>query len=384
MNQACACRVVFSTYQLIASAACLFPAPLFIKDGGAHENDQTHPVEWEFVTGDRVLLQSHGADCGIYALLAAAESHGVPFDVRQLLTQDVMRHGAGMSVGDLVEATESIGLVATPMRNLNLAALLCCDHPVILNLHRRNRLQTTGHWVAYLGVEEDELVIFDPATESKMIRMLPSELLLRWQGDGVVISSREMRGSPPLLFLWSILPILTVFTFACIVASLTNSLAWWQRLSALLASSGVVVAVQYFGDRGQPLRDPTAIHWLSARYEVDDDLPTVSKSQFIDSWTQQRALIVDARERGAFQRFRLRQSVNLPINAHLDEFRRITYAWSTDRPIIVYCVGPSCSWAKSVAARLRKCGFQDVAVFHGGLQALSTESLPEDAIISIE
>jgi rhodanese-related sulfurtransferase len=81
------------------------------------------------------------------------------------------------------------------------------------------------------------------------------------------------------------------------------------------------------------------------------------------------AQFIDARSASDFAAGHVDGSINIPPNATRLDRSTCLAGVVKDRPLVVYCQGPSCPNARVLAARLSRDGYRRISIFGGGWSA---------------
>lgn len=97
-----------------------------------------------------------------------------------------------------------------------------------------------------------------------------------------------------------------------------------------------------------------------------------SSQEVVIKMNHEHAKLVDCREAAAFQAGHILGAVNIP-NQKLEESQSILTKFKS-KPIIIVCHQGTDS--PKMGAKLRKLGYEDVAMLEGGIEAWKKEGLP--------
>ncbi len=89
-----------------------------------------------------------------------------------------------------------------------------------------------------------------------------------------------------------------------------------------------------------------------------------------------RAVFVDSRSKGEYDRQRIKGSIFLPVNASQDEIDRAAKKYR-GKVLVTYCHGSGCHLADKVAYRLFDAGHKKLAIFWGGWPKWDEHKYPE-------
>ena len=124
--------------------------------------------------------------CGIYCMYAA-RALGKPLPIERLLRPEYVSSPQGSSARDLCRAAQENGLYAEPVEGLTTDSLRECPYPVILHVKASFRSISCDHWILYHGSVGGLARLFDPSGSFHVMEY--SELLPRWDGKGILVST---------------------------------------------------------------------------------------------------------------------------------------------------------------------------------------------------
>jgi rhodanese-related sulfurtransferase len=339
-------------------------------DSSNQERENIQGVDWVFADPRSDLR--YGRDCGVYCLNVVAALYNRDFDVQAFLQLHPQPSPRGMTMADLSSAITSMGLVPKNVKNMHVLALIQSEHPVILNFTSPED-ESPDHWVVFVGFENGEFRIFDTGRPKKFASMSIGELQQRWNGYAVAVLENESKLFGLKNFFVSILPFLpylAIAAFGGVALRLTK-----RRLAVVSVTVTMLFLWQLFLDQASIWSSFLAAKFSTIIIDAEPS-PTISTDTFMPLISKNSRLVVDARLRSSFQRMRIRNSVNLPIDSDLSSFRETTHGWDRDQPIVVICQSIQCDWGHQVAANLREFGgFTDVVVYPGGIQGLIDEGM---------
>lgn len=314
-----------------------------------------------------------GADvtCGLRAAYGAVVAAGLTpqCSFESLLNDNYVGSLAGSSDEEVIAAVQTLGGYARRVDGGGALFLRSSTSPLILHVCSEGQLSQPNHWLLFLGCERSQAIVVD--TNGEAFRMRLDALLLRWRGTAVVVTADE-----PFSLLDSIpLPMTRLAFFAC---SLAVPALFLQRFSgvreptrrAALMSVGLstawVIAFAFFIQGSVAPITATALTNYSLATDgllnpIECDLDSVQRAS-----RQGDAALVDCRYSRDFAYGTIPGSLNLPIDADFEEFRRIVASLSRTRPIIVFCQSTGCRFSDVVSVRLREHGFEDIKLYRKG------------------
>jgi hypothetical protein len=155
------------------------------------------------------------AYCGVYAVARAIRSQGREINFVDLLRPEYIGSKRGSSLAELSRAVTDHGLYAKQMDSMTAAMLQASDCPVLLHVRRDFRSLKYDHWVLFMGTEDGKAVVYDG--KKPLARMAYADVAARWDGVGLLISSRPI--DPTRLYLELIAAFLT---YAALVAGVAT------------------------------------------------------------------------------------------------------------------------------------------------------------------
>lgn len=303
--------------------------------------------------------------CGVHALYGAANALGVEVRFDELISPKFISSGRGSSATDLQEAAEHIGLRATPLMGLGRTSLYSANKPLCLHVSPLGAEGTYNHWVLYLGMEGDDVLIHDGP--GGVTRCSIESLLARWDGVALAIS----RPGDPTNFYGSELRafgvlFLIVAGMLILVNRIANTIQVGMRGTIVLFIGCITIFSSWvYASRSL---SPGARH---ARQGVDAALgfqhfANVELSDFPSIVENEQPTIIDSRFRHDFARGTIPGAVNIPVDVGLGEFRNQIKQLPRDKPVIVFCQSKDCHFSSIVATMLSGDGFIDVRVLGDG------------------
>jgi rhodanese-related sulfurtransferase len=335
----------------------------------------------------QVLASSHviGAECGTYSLVAAARTAGIVLDPVAIIDGNAVTGHHGSSAIDLINVARSSGIVATPVSGIGLDYLRNSHFPIVLHFNDTVTELGSGHWVAYLGEENGKAIVFD-IMDSKRLSSRPfSELLMMMTGYGLIVSPRTLNVSDVLPGRFA--AVLRCWPLAIILLLASLSRKTWQSAQAqagLLLIASTVWALLWMNTAETGWRSNfQTVAWLNSGHSAIYSSPTsseiLSSRKMYDEIMAGNISLVDARNKEQFDRFHLPNAIYLGIDMLPHRFFEAASDLPTDKPVVVYCNNPQCSWSKIVAARLTLAGYTNVSCFIGGVQEYRAEPKRREA-----
>jgi rhodanese-related sulfurtransferase len=319
----------------------------------------------------RTKKYSGGAYCGIYCVyggLCAAGIKNVCYD--SLISTAYIDSPLGSSLRALERAVEQSGGCASVLTGIAPSAIRNSPCPLLLHVRRPGLHTPYSHWVLYLGMSESGKVrMIDPPYEFADLPL--ADLLALW--DGAALAIRNERHSNTSFWIASSVDHLTALLLAGTFA-LTLPQLRWVKLKALRTVTAIMVSSVGAGHAYHSITpegfisNPQACG-LVAGSHIQPDLVKLDTKEVKDLLSRQAIQLVDARHPDAFAAFHLPGAINLPVFAGLAERSAVIDQLAKDRRVVVYCLGPSCDWAETIASDLLLRGKLDVALYPGGVRA---------------
>ena len=101
-----------------------------------------------------------GAECGVYAMAAAAAALKLDCD-RKFIEEGLFVNENGSSAAQLRQLASELGLWTRALEGVSIDFVRNSSSPMLLNLRRSMVGHEAGHWVTYLGDEDGLAIIFD-------------------------------------------------------------------------------------------------------------------------------------------------------------------------------------------------------------------------------
>jgi rhodanese-related sulfurtransferase len=313
---------------------------------------------------------------GITCVYVAAKALGHPIDFQSLTRPQYVGSEDGSSIDELVNAVRDNHLYAEAYHDVEIDELKAFGRPVIL--HSRSRLDSTSydHWILYLGESDGFARVIDGADER---RITLGELLARWDGDAVVISTTPITRRIVGARLWT----LGLMGMSLIASAVHGKGRWrdWPTASntkyaillslfsaavLLLGSAITAVAYSRYASIGL-LRNRDVVAMIE---EANGDifLEKFTYSELVEGMSAKEITLIDARHAADFDLRHIPGAINVPENSNEDALRKSVGEIPKMARIVVYCKNSSCPFSKSIARRLQAIGYQRVSVYVGGFQ----------------
>jgi rhodanese-related sulfurtransferase len=323
------------------------------------------------------LFQTVLADqrtCGVEAAFGAVHAIGIEPSVRfeELLTTEYVSHRGGSTADDVCKAVRKLGARGTYLQGMGSVSLLGTKHPLILHVYSDGQLQSTNHWLLFLGMEDGLAKVVDGGGVQEKWPL--ERLLARWPGRAIVVSPSESNQ-----YFASTLTFLEAGSFAAIVViafAIGKSLLMmnlkqdWLRI--LVSGAGIVAGVSVFASLVLAAKLPLPFN-ATARYvtaALDGarvkyvDLPGFL--QAIES--QSETVVVDCRYESDANAYPVPGTIPVSVSAKIASIERTMESINRDRPILLFCVSERCGFSEAMAIRLTGLGFHKFKIFRGGYE----------------
>ncbi len=312
-----------------------------------------------------------GAECGVYAMAAAAGALQVEFDV-DLIEEGRFVGANGSSAGQLRQLALELGLWANAFQGVSIEYVRQSDTPMLLNLRRNMVGDEAGHWVTYLGDQNGTAIIFDNIAFNTTRSVSYGELCLMMTGEVVVValepptrftSMRQVCLSSFLTWIWAIPGLLMLF---CIPAKGLCR----EFLLVLISGSIAGITASQFSVAGYG-RNANAVAYVRST-RCEEIFPEVSYRQLIVMLENPDIAIVDARPKSLYETGSVEGSINFPIDSRPDGLQSVFDEIGPKRAVFVYCSGPRCDWDLAIACRLRAAGLVDIRIYEEGISTFES------------
>lgn len=109
---------------------------------------------------------------------------------------------------------------------------------------------------------------------------------------------------------------------------------------------------------------------------LKENIPKIDIAEAKHLFDSGRAVFVDTRSKGEYERLRIKGSIFLPTDARPDEIDRVAKKYR-GKVLVTYCHGGGCHLADKVAHRLFDAGHRKLAIFWGGWPKWDENKYPE-------
>ena len=325
------------------------------------------------------LVGQDRLECGLYALVVAAEAVNRPIDSLEFFSDptkpgsvgDYMDGIYGSSAEQLIEAGKAHGLQMMPINGWTIQGLRSSVHPVILHLGRRGVSARTGHWITYLGEKDGKAYIYDVSRAEKFVTVDYGLLSLDLSGLGIVVGDGSIKKASlwaPLLF--SHIGFLSPF-LAVMVGGFLIQMTNWMRerirlqILAIVVFPAIWVYIESTFDSNLPTNQQLVTDWISSKH-IEVDFPVVNFEYVEKASLSGRVRIVDTRALEDYEDWHIPNAIHLSVGANFNEFQSIVSNWDRTQKLMVYCATDRCTWSTIVARRLWVFGFKNVCIYEAG------------------
>jgi len=323
--------------------------------------------------------------CGILCLYAELRLARSTVSVRSLLRPENLSSDSGSSIEMLERVAKENGLFALSAVGLSRGDLASCEYPALLHVRARSNPREYNHFVLFLGVAGTDAIVFDPETLLAGGRCPLDELVQRWDGEALLVSTKPIDAAPLVnrgrerLFAWA----LAAGCAAIVVRRLTGArqnLGCFApiRFCSRQPTSAVIVLV--FGARiGLILNTFSNAGLLSGSPQASlidgayagQFLPSLTTTQVAAMVKVGNVTLVDARLTRDFESGHLPGAVSIPPGSSKDVRRAVLAPVSPGAPIIIYCQSVTCPFSEKLASDLLADGFSNLSLYRGGWEEWS-------------
>lgn len=324
----------------------------------------------DFAVAPYLRSKESGATCGIYSLWLAIQVLGNDVPLETLLSGEFVNLNSGSSAADLQAAADQCGVSVQSVSGMALSELRCASGPVLLQFRYGRDLAQLNHWVVYLGDSGGKALICD--LPRRPAEMDYADLMAMWSGTALVVQNGQSTRSFAFIVsrLWVVnrlwFPIVLGVGAFCICNVRRKLFAPDEVLSHVVAGGTIVIMALLWSvvsGWANPLsiwRNPTTIRLIACKSIG------LASIEFYDRPLTNKITIVDCRLPMDFAAGHIDAAVSLPIDSTISELRAFLESVDAERPLLVYCQSDQCSWAATMAARLRCAGNSSVHVLQGG------------------
>ncbi len=319
--------------------------------------------------------------CGLHALIAVAAALDKDVSIEQLLDgNQYLSSVKGSSTNDLLRAIDAVGLSGKTISGLNARDLIATTCPLIIPMENdpNSRVQ---HWIAILGVENNQIAIFDSIL-GEYLRS-PDEINFLWTGNAIIVGKQDSevnscatRLKMSAIFRRAFMISLPLLAIVAVNAILTRKGTRNRSLRHRLVSIGLAPVVAWtlvtaYLISGVDARTCNA--FLSTRTcwdtnETSDSDSERQKRVSVNGIEFERTLIIDVRTPISFKAGHLPTATNVPINSGMSCWAKLVEDSKNFDSVVVYCQSNQCEWADEAQKRLRCLGISS-SVIDGGYRA---------------
>jgi rhodanese-related sulfurtransferase len=315
-----------------------------------------------------------GPYCGVYSLYTALRSQGVNLELAQLLRPTYVSSTSGSTLSQLRQATQEHQAYGQLLENLSVADLHHLNCPAILHVKNEYDAPDYNHFLLCVPVAGGQLALYDPP--GAIVRTAGHELAALWDGTALVVSARpinlaSMRGwaaARVALTVAGALAALGILLFVRLANRRRSAEVGFcfglLTQCGLLAVVGAVLAAAYHLTAPEGfLAQRAAVAAIIA--SAATDAPPLDLAQARQLW-QRETLFVDARHAQDYLQDHIAGAISIPPAASRFDRAAALAGHAKSAPLVVYCQSPSCPYARLLARRLNRDGFDNVKVFAGG------------------
>ena len=318
---------------------------------------------------------SSGPFCGIYSLYTALRSQNVDLEFSQLLRPDYVSSASGSTLSDLLHAAQDHHAYGQIVENLNVADLRHLDCPAILHVKNEYDAPDYNHFLLCVPLSEGQLGLYDPP--GAMTRSAGHELAPIWDGTALLVAARPIDLMP--MRRWAVVRIALAIVVALVAVGIPFLIRIRTRrddaapkirlqpLSQCGLLGGIAIALgsgyHLLAPEGFRAQRPAVAAITAAAAPIS--APQIDFAEARDLW-QQGVLFVDARHTEDYQQDHIASAISIPPDASRQQRAGDLAGRAQHVPLVVYCQSPSCGYARLLARRLGRDGFDNIKVFAGG------------------
>lgn len=318
-----------------------------------------------------------GAECGVYAMAAAATALKAEFNL-ELIKAGHFVNENGSSAAQLRQLATETGLWSMALQGVSTSYVRNSSSPLILNLRRSFADENAGHWVTYLGDEGGYAVVFDNLASAKIRTVNWGELRMMMNGEAILVDV-----APPSRLATMARTVLTAFqTWMWLIPGLgmllfLPSMGLSREFLIVLCTSVVTGTISAHYSAAGFGRNPSAVAYIASTH-CDETFPDVSYQQFMTMLSNPGVAIIDARPKWLYEMDTIEGSINFPVDSRPDGLRPILEQIAAKRAVFVFCGGPNCEWDRAIACRLRAAGVSDIRIYEEGLSIYNSRNPKEN------
>ncbi len=298
--------------------------------------------------------------CGLMCVTAAANALEKSIDIRQVVQGKFLNGEFGSSADDLVKCLDEIGLKGLLRYNGTIEKLRSLKQPAILSVRPIGSLKSM-HWVTFLGIEGNDVKLYDPP--SGMGTLSIAELLAIYRGQYIEVSNGDSPYLSGLQIPITNLTLATIFVISLVL--LNRILDGWKLICV-----GFVLMVLMTQTLPNSLaRSPTAVKLVRINFEPRSTANEIDLNNAKSLHASNTAQFVDVRSESAFEHSHIPGAVSIPISSSLTGFKQALSKTDPNKTLVFYCQNENCGWSSIVASYANALGFENSLIFHGGIDA---------------
>jgi len=320
------------------------------------------------------------AYCGVCALHRALVALGkqVPFD--DLLKPEYIGSKKGSSDYELARAVMDCGLRCEGVRRMTCGMLQRLQSPTILRVRAKFESPDYNQWVLFMGTEDGKARIYEGSHAVQLVDF--ADLNARWDGAALILSDSAIDcselyfESASSCILFGALSLLITATGRYLQRSCaTRGISRPPSCKTAIKSSSyemaailAIASITAFACRA--CQSPGFLCCDRAITAIQEEkittfLPRV-KVQDVSHLRDRGVVLVDARLGADFNWGHLEGAISLPPSSSLERCREALAGTRAADRIIVYCRCEKCPYAATIARKLSRCGFTQIALLDGG------------------
>jgi rhodanese-related sulfurtransferase len=287
---------------------------------------------------------------------------GREVDFETLVIPKNLSGAIGSTADDLIRILKENGCRPVYRTSMGASELVNLGCPAILNTAPAMVRAKPNHWIAFLGIEDNRVQLYDPPSGFQQIRM--AELMTQWNGAAIILDQREAEFN-----WWNLEAIFGMLSSTAVLLLLSRiNVLRGRAITTILFATLLSAILWHLSIEFSYFDNSYAIATLFAHADEHRD-----KFQKIDAWqlegllSQEDVTVVDARLPSSFQFVHIDGAVNVPISASHGELKEALKEIPQSNKVIFYCQSDQCQWAEKVATRFHYLGYEDITIYPKGM-----------------
>ncbi|MFN0016612.1 MAG: rhodanese-like domain-containing protein [Pirellulaceae bacterium] len=323
------------------------------------------------------VAKSSGPYCGINCVYAASQYYQRHASYSTLVDPRFVGSYQGSSPLELLAATESLGLAATPKSGMTIDDLRSLNYPSILLLSRHRDSAAFNHWVLVVQCNRDGIQVMESPDNIEFMKY--SQLLAQWDGLGLVIypDAATKTAADSYHTAWRS-AVATFTALACV--SLFAARMWlpaalrvpdFRPRTAILTCCGILatgIAMALLWHSLAPtgfFRNADAI--AIVKWGVfSRQLPHIGFQELDELIEKKHAIVIDARYEENYVLGHIPSAISVPVHISPTALQEFAKKVPKDKQVVVYCQSDGCPYDEQIGAQLHMAGINNVTLFQGG------------------